>query len=767
MCQEWHTRHRVHNSTVSADRRSFPGAPGAGDPYFPLDGNGGYDVQHYLLDLDYDPATDVLSGTATITARAKQNLSSFNLDFEGLTVRSIKVDGRAATWSRDGGELTVTPERGLRDRSPFHHRRDATTGYRRRWVTPASAPPASSTPTTARWLLGEPDVAATWFPVNDHPIDKAAYTFKITAPAGLQVIANGVLERHRTRQGWTTWTWDAKEPMASYLAMMAVGEFDVRAYRDRRTALLGRARPRPLRSRLRRAPVTSSPCLRSGTSPTNAWPARSASRPRGRNCRSGPRGTPRPGWDFAFVEAHTVGQDDWTTLPDLNGHTGQDTGFSCPFWLSLHPFLEHYETDNGDGTCSPAGTTGAWWAATGASDGYELWAVDLSAYAGTDVELSISYASDDIVQLTGLFVDDVTVSTGPGTTSFEDDGDTLDGWTVPGAPDGSAPNPNDWIVGTAADAPPTLGDLAEGSFARHGEIIDFLSDTFGRYPFSAAGGIVDDLDEVGFALENQTRPIYAKGFFGDSVSGDSVVVHELAHQWYGDSLAVEAWQHIWLNEGFATYAEWLWSEREGLGTAQEIFDFFYGAIPSDDPFWAVDDRRPRTGRPVQLRGLRRGAMTLHQLRLTVGDDDFFRILRRWASSQAGGNVTTDGVHRAWPSASPASSWTTCSRRGCSLRGDPSFRSRPRPEPRADRPRPTCGTHRRRPAASSTGSARQRCSAPASRRPTPGALDLSGKGPGRASGRPRSSGAEDARYRPPDRNPWIGAQKGLHRQTSHR
>ena len=73
-----------------------PGAPGVGDPYFPLDGNGGYDVQHYLLDVAYDPGTDVLTGTATITARATQNLSSFNLDFDGLTVRSIEVNGRPA-----------------------------------------------------------------------------------------------------------------------------------------------------------------------------------------------------------------------------------------------------------------------------------------------------------------------------------------------------------------------------------------------------------------------------------------------------------------------------------------------------------------------------------------------------------------------------------------------------------------------------------------------------------------------------------------------
>ena len=171
------------------------------------------------------------------------------------------------------------------------------------------------------------------------------------------------------------------------------------------------------------------------------------------------------------------------------------------------------------------------------------------------------------MQLNGVFLDDVAVSSGPGSTGFEDDGDTLDGWTVPGPPEGSPGNETDWIAGTVADAPPTPGEIAAGSFAREPEIIAFLSGIFGRYPFSAAGGIVDDVQGLGFALENQTRPVYAPDFFDSPESGDSVVVHELAHQWTGDSLAVAAWQHIWLNEGFATYAEWLWSEREGLGTA--------------------------------------------------------------------------------------------------------------------------------------------------------------------------------------------------------
>src|SRR5687767_14869277 len=91
-----------------------PGAPGIGDPYFPLDGNGGYDVRHYVLDIRYTPETDVLAGIATIRSRATQNLSAFNLDFQGLTIRSLTVDGRPAQWTRDGGELTVTPRRALR-----------------------------------------------------------------------------------------------------------------------------------------------------------------------------------------------------------------------------------------------------------------------------------------------------------------------------------------------------------------------------------------------------------------------------------------------------------------------------------------------------------------------------------------------------------------------------------------------------------------------------------------------------------------------------
>jgi hypothetical protein len=149
-------------------------------------------------------------------------------------------------------------------------------------------------------------------------------------------------------------------------------------------------------------------------------------------------------WDYLFVEAHEVGSDDWTTLPDLNGHTDTDTGLSCPEgWNELHPFLDHYQTKQGE-DCTATGTTGSWNAASGSSAGSEEWAVDLSAYAGRQVEVSITYVSDWGTQGIGVFLDDVSVSTNAGVvteTSFEAD---LGGWAVAGPPEGSAANITDW-----------------------------------------------------------------------------------------------------------------------------------------------------------------------------------------------------------------------------------------------------------------------------------------------------------------------------------
>ena len=156
-------------------------------------------------------------------------------------------------------------------------------------------------------------------------------------------------------------------------------------------------------------------------------------------------------WDYVFVEAHTPNVADWTTLPDINGHTTQATGESCAEgWRELHPQLDHYQTlDEATGTCTPTGSTGTWHAASGNSAGWQDWSVDLGKWAGGPVEVSITYASDWGTQNLGTFVDDVTLPDGT-SQSFESG---LEGWTVAGAPPGSAANGNDWIVTDATGFP--------------------------------------------------------------------------------------------------------------------------------------------------------------------------------------------------------------------------------------------------------------------------------------------------------------------------
>jgi hypothetical protein len=146
-------------------------------------------------------------------------------------------------------------------------------------------------------------------------------------------------------------------------------------------------------------------------------------------------------WDYLFVEAHVVGTNEWTTLPDANGHTQTGTGESCPEGITgLHPALGNYIGAD----CSPTGATGTWNAATGSSNGWQEFDVDLSAYAGKQVEISISYMSDWSTQGLGVFLDDARVEVNGAVaerTSFEAD---LGGWTVAPPPAGSGPNANSW-----------------------------------------------------------------------------------------------------------------------------------------------------------------------------------------------------------------------------------------------------------------------------------------------------------------------------------
>lgn len=217
---------------VAAGAHPAPGAPGIGDSYFPQLGNGGFDARHYDLSVAYDPDTDRLDGRTTLTARATQNLSSFDLDLQKLEVTRVDVNGRRATFAREGHEIRITP------RSPLAKGRTFTVS-----VTYGGIPEPLGGPivfgSSYGWMKTddgvfvacEPNAASTWFPSSDHPSDKATYDIRIKAPRGLTGVSNGRLVSTRDRGDSTYAHWRESLPMASYLATATIGKFDVRTGR--------------------------------------------------------------------------------------------------------------------------------------------------------------------------------------------------------------------------------------------------------------------------------------------------------------------------------------------------------------------------------------------------------------------------------------------------------------------------------------------------------------------------------------------------------
>jgi aminopeptidase N len=150
-----------------------------------------------------------------------------------------------------------------------------------------------------------------------------------------------------------------------------------------------------------------------------------------------------------------------------------------------------------------------------------------------------------------------------------------------------------------------------------------------------------DDSRIAYALETQTRPVYGQAFFGAG-ENDRVVAHELSHQWFGDSVALEGWKDIWLNEGFATYAEWLWEEHKGGSTVRQSFDNAYASFS-----WGVGEKAgdPGVNRLFGDAVYQRGGMTVYALRATIGDAAFDRLLKRWTSDHRDGNATTDDLKK--------------------------------------------------------------------------------------------------------------------------
>jgi len=208
------------------------GAAGAGDPYFPLDGNGGYDALHYDLAVSVLPGSRAITGVATLTARALQPLTRFDLDLHGLTVSSVTVGTTRATFRHVGQELVVTPSVTLPPGQQFR----VTVRYAGRPELLKVASNGASEPDNGWYatadgatVMGEPQGASVWFPVSEHPSDKATYDVAITVPKGLTAISNGLpVGAPATANGVTTWRWHSEHPMASYLVLLTVGKYDIR-----------------------------------------------------------------------------------------------------------------------------------------------------------------------------------------------------------------------------------------------------------------------------------------------------------------------------------------------------------------------------------------------------------------------------------------------------------------------------------------------------------------------------------------------------------
>ncbi len=192
-----------------------------------------------------------------------------------------------------------------------------------------------------------------------------------------------------------------------------------------------------------------------------------------------------------------------------------------------------------------------------------------------------------------------------------------------------------------------MAKAAHDAFSRTGEVIDYFAGLFGPYPFAAYGVVVPD-GETGAAMENQTLSLFGRDVvekrMSDPIAGPIFLSHELAHQWFGDSVTIEQWDDIWLNEGFATYASWLWLEHDqGRRALEDQVKLSQQQLSkSVEP----PPGTPGAGDMFGTSVYRRGGLTLHALRLTVGDETFFRILRTWADRYRYGNADHRGLHRA-------------------------------------------------------------------------------------------------------------------------
>ncbi|WP_225992814.1 M1 family metallopeptidase [Actinomadura rudentiformis] len=190
--------------------------------------------------------------------------------------------------------------------------------------------------------------------------------------------------------------------------------------------------------------------------------------------------------------------------------------------------------------------------------------------------------------------------------------------------------------------PSRAASRIRNDFGRQAEMIAAFEERFGPYPFGAYTVVVAD-DELEIPVEAQGMSIFGTNHVDGRRGAERLVAHELAHQWFGNSLTLARWRDIWLHEGFATYAEWLWSEASGGDSADEHALRWHRRLAEQPQDLVLAD--PGVERIFDDRVYKRGALTLHTLRRTMGEGRFFPMLREWTAEHRHGTVTTEEFTR--------------------------------------------------------------------------------------------------------------------------
>ncbi|MBC7633193.1 M1 family metallopeptidase [Aeromicrobium sp.] len=198
----------------------------------------------------------------------------------------------------------------------------------------------------------------------------------------------------------------------------------------------------------------------------------------------------------------------------------------------------------------------------------------------------------------------------------------------------------DETSGVAVNAvhPPGDSGRCSRAFGRQTEMMSLFISRFGPYPFAEYTAVIT-ADELEIPLEAQGVSIFGSNFLTEEWEAQRLIAHEMSHQWFGNSLTLSHWRDIWLHEGFACYAEWLWSEASGGDTAQQQAEEHWKKLSDLPQDMVLADPGPDL--LFDDRVYKRGALALHALRLTVGDGMFFTVLQEWTAKHAHGSVTTD------------------------------------------------------------------------------------------------------------------------------